>query len=284
MNLLFAIDNTFIEQLKTTLYSIRLHTTQPLTIFVLQEEKLAQTDELQQFCQRLAMVYHPVIIGSGSIFKEAPVSDRYPESIYYRLLAQNYLPEELNKILYLDADILCINDLQPLYDLPMGDNLYAAASHSKLTEVTTVINKVRLKNYESEGYFNSGVLLMNLAQIRQEVKEKEIATFIQKNQLNLFLPDQDILNGLYGDRILAIPDQLYNYDVRKNLTYEAISFGQWDLDWVISHTVLLHFCGKDKPWNKGYKGRYGALYKYIEQQKLMGSNLVVFPTPSTDNR
>ena len=122
--------------------------------------------------------------------------------------------------------------MQPLYELPLEDHLYAAATanHSKLTEVTTVINKVRLKNYESEGYFNSGAfLLMNLTQLRQEVKEKEIAAFIQKNQLNLFLPDQDILNGLYGDRILGIPDQLYNYDVRKNRTYETISIGHWDL-------------------------------------------------------
>ncbi|OTE83185.1 UDP-galactose--LPS alpha1,2-galactosyltransferase WaaW, partial [Escherichia coli] len=90
------------------------------------------------------------------IFKTAPVSDRYPESIYYRLLAQNYLPQQVEKILYLDADILCINDLRPLYELTLGDFLYAAASHSKLTEVTTVINKVRLRNYESEGYYNSG--------------------------------------------------------------------------------------------------------------------------------
>ncbi|WP_291291705.1 glycosyltransferase family 8 protein [Enterococcus sp.] len=268
MNLLFAIDDTFVEQLKTTLYSIWLHSSaKRFDVFVLQEEELIQTAELRQFCQGLEMDYHPVIIGTGSIFKQAPVSDRYPESIYYRLLAQNYLPKDLDKVLYLDADILCINDLQPLYDLMLEDYLYAAASHSKLTEVTTVINKVRLKNYESEGYFNSGVLLMNLAQLRQEVKEKEIAAFIQKNQLNLFLPDQDILNGLYGDRILAIPDQLYNYDVRKNRTYETISLGQWDLDWVINYTVLLHFCGKDKPWKKGYKSRYGSLYKYIAQQQ-----------------
>jgi UDP-glucose:(galactosyl)LPS alpha-1,2-glucosyltransferase len=268
MNLLFAIDDTFVEQLKTTLYSIWLHSSaKRFDVFVLQEEELIQTAELRQFCQGLEMGYHPVIIGTGSIFKQAPVSDRYPESIYYRLLAQNYLPKDLDKVLYLDADILCINDLQPLYDLMLEDYLYAAASHSKLTEVTTVINKVRLKNYESEGYFNSGVLLMNLAQLRQEVKEKEIAAFIQKNQLNLFLPDQDILNGLYGDRILAIPDQLYNYDVRKNRTYETISLGQWDLDWVINYTVLLHFCGKDKPWKKGYKSRYGSLYKYIAQQQ-----------------
>ena len=164
-----------------------LHTSASrLDAFVLQEKELAQTEKLNQFCHGLGIVYHPVIIGTGSIFKQAPVSDRYPESIYYRLLAQNYLPKDLDKVLYLDADILCINDLQPLYELPLEDHLYAAANHSKLTEVTTVINKVRLKNYESEGYFNSGVLLMNLTQLRQEVKEKEIAAFIQKNQLNLF--------------------------------------------------------------------------------------------------
>ncbi|WP_430610628.1 glycosyltransferase family 8 protein [Enterococcus sp. DIV0876] len=268
MNLLFAIDDRFSEQLKTTLYSIRQHTQQKeINVYVLQEQTLIKTEELHFFCQQFDMQYHPVVIGSGSIFKEAPVSDRYPESIYYRLLAQNYLPKDLERILYLDADILCINDLTPLYQLPLGEALYAAASHAKLTEMTTVLNKVRLGNYESEGYFNSGVLLMNLQQLRSEVKESEIAAFIKKNQLNLFLPDQDILNGLYGERIIAVPDHIYNYDVRKNRTYETISLGEWRMDWVIEHTALLHFCGKEKPWQKGYRGRFGALYKYIDRDR-----------------
>lgn len=99
MNLLFAIDDTFVEQLKTTLYSIWLHTSASrLDAFVLQEKELAQTEKLNQFCHGLGIVYHPVIIGTGSIFKQAPVSDRYPESIYYRLLAQNYLPKDLDKV------------------------------------------------------------------------------------------------------------------------------------------------------------------------------------------
>lgn len=273
MNLLFSIDDRFIEQLKTTLYSIKQHVNlEDMHVYVLQEQALLKTDELDFFCQKFDIQYHPVVIGSGSIFKEAPVSDRYPESIYYRLLAQNYLPNDLDRILYLDADILCINDLLPLYELPLGESLYAAASHAKLTEMTTVLNKVRLGNYESEGYFNSGVLLMNLRQLRNEVKEAEITAFIKKNQLNLFLPDQDILNGLYGDRIIAIPDHIYNYDVRKNRTYETISLGEWRLDWVIEHTALLHFCGKDKPWQKSYRGRFGALYKYIDRTRRKAEN------------
>ena len=71
MNLLFAIDDTFVEQLKTTLYSIWLHTSASrLDAFVLQEKELAQTEKLNQFCHGLGIVYHPVIIGTGSILNK----------------------------------------------------------------------------------------------------------------------------------------------------------------------------------------------------------------------
>ena len=114
---------------------------------------------------------------------------------------------------------------------------------------------------------------MNLVNIRQEVKAEAIYQFIETNQLSLFLPDQDILNGLYGERILAIPDQLYNYDVRKNATYELISKGNWDLNWVIENSVVLHFCGKDKPWYDNYSGRYGSVYKhYYHKANLVAAH------------
>lgn len=40
---------------------------------------------------------------------------------------------------------------------------------------------------------------------------------------------------------------------------------KYDLDWVIEHTAILHFCGKAKPWKKGYLYRFGLLYKHYEQ-------------------
>lgn len=263
MNILFSIDDKFVDQLKTLLFSIRQNTSSDsFQIYVLQKEELKRGQELANFCTQLHMDYFPLVMGEADFFKEAPISERYPETIYYRLVAQNYLPTELTRILYLDADILCINDLSPLYQTNIENKLYAAASHSKLTEVTMMINKVRLGNYESQGYFNSGVLLMNLKEIRKKVREADILAFIEKNQWSLLLPDQDILNSLYWEQILPLPDQLYNYDIRKNVTYEAISFGEWNLDWVIEHTVLLHFCGKDKPWLSGARGRFVSLYKH----------------------
>lgn len=61
------------------------------------------------------------------------------------------------------------------------------------------------------------------------------------------LPDQDILNALYGNRILEIDDAIWNYDARNYSSYLMRSYGQDDIQWVMQHTSILHFCGKAKP-------------------------------------
>ena len=104
---------------------------------------------------------------------------------------------------------------------------------------------------------------MNLEAIRHHVQRKDILDFIDKNRNRLILPDQDVLNGLYADRVMAIPDEIYNFDARYSLIYQAKSQGKWDLTWVIDHTVFLHFAGRDKPWKSNYRGRYSGLYKFI---------------------
>lgn len=265
MNLLFAIDDNVTQQLMTTLYSIKQNSTiDKYSVYVIQDKKLQETDRIKQFCQKLGMHYHPVIIKDNQ-FDQAPTTDRYPKTIYYRLLAYKYLPKNIKKILYLDVDILVINDLKPLYNLDLKDYWYAAASHVSL-DVTDNLNKLRLGNYETESYYNSGIMLMDLEAIRKNVKAQDIFDYINKMGRTLFLPDQDILNGLYGQNIMMIPDEIYNYDARMNPLYFAKSNGKWDIDWVIDHTVILHFCGRDKPWKLDYKERYSGLYKHYQHK------------------
>lgn len=273
MNLLFAIDDNFVQQLETVLLSIHLNTkSQEFNIYVLQKKRLAKEAELAAFCKQLKMTYHPVMV-KQSLFENAPVTDRYPITIYYRLLAHQMLPQDLHKILYLDADILCINDLSPLYNTALGNNLFASAIHASLTNTTDVINKIRLQNFGADGYYNSGVLLMNLDLMRQEVDANQIFDYIRRHIL--LLPDQDVLNALYSERIKTIPDQLYNFDTRNGKIYETISLGEWDLDWVIKNTVILHYCGREKPWlPTKNSGRLTALYKqYFHMTAKLQSSL-----------
>lgn len=201
------------------------------------------------------------------LFKQAPTTDRYPDTIYYRLLAGKFLPPTVTKILYLDADIICLNDFTNLYELDLGDNLYAAASHNEDDNFLDLVNKFRLQNFEMDSsYFNTGVLLMNLTLIRQVVKVADIMEYIDQNRTRLILPDQDVLNGLYADRVVALADEIYNYDARYSLIYQARSYNQYNLDWVMTNTVFLHFAGRDKPWKDSYTTRYAGLYKYLWRQ------------------
>ncbi|RSU13978.1 UDP-galactose--LPS alpha1,2-galactosyltransferase WaaW [Vagococcus acidifermentans] len=268
MNLLFAINSTFFNQLKTTLYSIFENNSHTFDIYVLNNDLTAdQISELERFCTRFDAQLYPVNV-PADWFADAPVSKRYPETIYYRLLAHSLLPQEVTRILYLDADILCINSLAKIYQTDVSDYLYAACYHPSVTGVTDTVNKIRLGTYENKGYYNSGVLLMNLENIRRTVFKEDVYRYIADNALTLLLPDQDVLNGLYGKDTLPLTDTLYNYDVRYYTIYKMLSEGEATLDWIMEHTVFLHYCGKNKPWQPKNTSKFAVLYKHYRQKAL----------------
>lgn len=272
MNLLFSIDDRFYQQLLTVLYSIHLNSSvDEVNVYVITTSQFHHCKELKHGCELLGMTYHSVIIPEDD-FKDAPVTDRYPTTIYYRLLAHCYLPQDLHRILYLDADLLCINDLMPLYNVDLSGYMYASAIHTNLTNATDVINKIRLQNFDADGYYNSGVLLMNLDEIRQRVEPTDIFNYIRDHIL--LLPDQDVLNALYGKYIRSVPDELYNFDARNLRIYETISMGKCTLDWVMKNTVILHFCGRQKPWLVTTNhGKFTALYKnYYQMMSTISKN------------
>ena len=192
--------------------------------------------------------------------------------MYYRLLAAQLLPEGLHRVLYLDPDTLVINPLRQLWETDLGGNIFAAASHKGKTELVSGINQVRLGT-ESK-YFNSGVLLIDLNAARAQVRPQDIFRYAEEKGKALLLPDQDILNALYGDRTLELDDTLWNYDARNYNTYLLRSGGVCDMDWVMRNTGILHFCGKSKPWRPGYVRRFGILYKhYIQLTRRTGAYL-----------
>ncbi len=147
----------------------------------------------------------------------------------------------------------------------MSDKLFAAAKHSGLTGVSDYVNKIRLAAYDAEGYYNSGVLLMNLSRMREVITSAEIFSYAKKHKDALILPDQDILNGLYGAQILSLDDGIWNYDARKFEKYFLTSQGERDMDFIMDHTAILHFCGKSKPWTKNYIGYFASLYKHYQR-------------------
>ncbi|MBQ4133017.1 MAG: glycosyltransferase family 8 protein [Desulfovibrionaceae bacterium] len=262
-NILITVDSRYLPHVQIMLSSIFINNPGCSYNFYLIHADIPASclSPLQILCERNNSRLLPVKVPEH-IFNDAPTGRYYSKAMYYRLLAHEFLPEHLEKILYLDPDILVINPLEQLYNLDMGDNLFAAAEHTWVPALSKYINMLRLGNYESGGYFNSGVMLLNLARQRREMDRAEIFDYVRRHWRELILPDQDVLNALYGHRILPLDDSLYNYDARLYQMYYLASGGEKDLGWVMENTAIIHFCGKTKPWLKNTKGKFAALYKH----------------------
>ena len=259
MRILVTLDEAYLPPLQVLLTSLHVnHPGESMEICLLHDGIPAEPlRAVERQCAQYGFSLRPVEV-DGAVFANAPVTRQYPQAMYYRLLAPHLLPEGLDRALYLDPDTLVINSLRPLWDLDLAGHLFAAASHTGKTELVHNLNQVRLKT--DREYFNSGVLLMDLAAARREIDPEEIFRYVAEHKKELLLPDQDLLNALYGRRILPLDDALWNYDARNYNNYRLRSAGAHDLSWVMEHTAILHFCGKAKPWKPNYIYRFGMLY------------------------
>lgn len=263
MNILVTLDSNYLKPLKVMLFSLFCNNPgQHFCIYLIYssitEEEI---EELQRFIEGYDNVLHSIKI-NNSYFEDAPEVMYYSKEMYYRLLSYKFIPKDLDKALYLDPDILVINPLDELYGMNMENNLYAAAYHVKIP--VKEINKFRLHAYDMEEYYNSGVLLMNLTLQREIIDENKIFNYVDKHKNRLIMPDQDILNALYSPQIKAINEIKYNYDPRYFNYNKIISNGKIDMDYIMSNTSIIHFCGKKKPWHRNYNGKFHALYKHYE--------------------
>ena len=96
---------------------------------------------------------------------DAPTTARYPQEIYYRIFAAKYLPQSIDKILYLDPDIIVNGSIKELYNINMDKHYFAAASHTGA--FMRKVNEIRLDMEIDAPYINSGVMLMNLKRLRE---------------------------------------------------------------------------------------------------------------------
>ena len=263
MNLLFCIDRRSLGQLAVCLRSIVKNGGGGYyRVFLLHSDL---DDHVRESLSRdfPCMKFHLLTVPQ-SMFHDFPVTARYPKQIYYRLAAPLLLPHDLDRVLYLDADTLVLNPLRGLYHMDFENNLFIACTHT--SQLLTALNRLRLRSDKAVHYINSGVLLMNLPVLRLVLDLGQMGRFVRERKLPLFLPDQDILTALYGDRVKLACTMRYNLSDRVLRQYNAQKGRKKrDLDWVRSHTVIVHYCGKNKPWRDHYRGTLGVFYDELFQ-------------------
>ena len=170
INILVTLNGKYLKQLFVLIKSISISNKEELfNLYLIYEDFCKEDFETINILKEQNKNFNIILMKmEDDVLKDAPTMKRYPKAMYYRIFAAKILPKEVEKVLYLDPDIVIINSLKELYNMDFEGNYFIGCSHIRKT--LKDFNKIRLRTKENIEYINSGMLLMNLSVLRKVQK------------------------------------------------------------------------------------------------------------------
>ncbi|MBO4356186.1 MAG: 1-acyl-sn-glycerol-3-phosphate acyltransferase [Clostridia bacterium] len=232
----FAVDDNYIDYLKVALASIIDNANDKsysYNFYVLHnglsKESRKKLSELKS--RRFRIIFSYVGNTLDQVFNRFKLRDYYTITTYYRIL----IPDTfvfIDKALYLDSDIVVLDDLSKLYNTDLGDNLLGAVSDASVQLFDEfMLYASKALNIEKEYYFNAGVLIMNLKKMRTTHMLRRIIELSRTTAFKV-AQDQDLLNVICRDSVTYLPR-----------SWNVMPVGEYSSDLSLIHYNLIY-----KPW------------------------------------
>ena len=241
MNILISVDQNYLDKAKTMLFSLSMHTKENILVFLLNHSlNNCEVIEFKNYMMKLCKIEVVEIDVRRTELDDYPiVDDNYTIEMYYRILAQFLLPKEVERVLWLDCDIIIQKDIVNFYTQDFNNAKYVVCIDRENDTKQMIKHKIELGFLDNFRYFNSGVMLMNLNMLRETTNKNDIIKRIETIKDKLLYPDQDALNVLYAGQVKYADYNEYNYQIG------------WDKK--ISPNIekkiaILHYCSANKPW------------------------------------
>lgn len=202
-----------------------------------------------------------------SCFAIKKFGKRISMATYYRCMFSAILPDDVEKVLYWDCDIVVLGDISEFWNTDLSGCGAACIEDIGKDEDERY---ERLHYDRSYSYFNAGVLLINLDYWREHKVDKQCVEYFQTYPERILFNDQDLLNVvLHKDKVFVplkwnMQDGFYRYGMDKKVA-DWNSFRE-----ELLHPVILHYTNK-KPWN--YDSMHplrSEYYKYLDMTPWQG--------------
>lgn len=180
----------------------------------------------------------------------------FSNTTYYRLFIPELYPE-YDKAVYIDSDTVCLSDIAELYNTDMGDNLIAGIPDGVIQAIDIfkdyVERVVGVADYNN--YFNAGVIVMNLKELRDYKFEEKFIYMLEKIKFEV-AQDQDYLNRLCKGRV-KILDYSWNRmpvmgktEEKINLIHYNLGAKPWYFDNVVYQEYFWEYAKKTEFYNE----------------------------------
>ncbi len=269
MNILVAFDEKYLPHTKVMLASLRASMPEEeIDVYYLYKEISDKAlAELKDDLKKKNNINLISIKFKNNPFEGVQVGMHFTIETMYRLMAASLLPRSLDRVLWLDGDIVINHSISAFYNVDFeGSSIAACKGRGKIEN-----HNKRLGLSDKHIYFNAGVLLMNLEKMRSDNATKRFVDIMNSYGNRLSFNDQDILNIAYtGSDIKYFDSKVYNCQIGRDFKIEKDQLPSF-----LDTCCVLHFAAAAKPWNNTYINGLEKLYwKYALQDKRYREYLI----------
>ena len=173
------------------------------------------------------------------------------KATYYRFFIHEFFSTDVDKVVYLDSDILINDSLVDLYEVDLGHHLLAAVPQIGGSHVE------RLGLPSNSGYFYAGVLVVNLKKWRDDNISQRLIQYSEEHQDIIRWGDQDCLNAIAAGQWLKLSKKFNFYHGFAKEEFAAYKHIK---------PSIIHYSGSVKPWHHMSSHPYKSLYwQYLRQ-------------------
>ena len=271
MNILFTLNNAFVPQAATCMCSIfeNNKSMSEINIYLIASNiSIDNKQKLINFAERYGRKVHLINLGEISDLIDFDFdTNGWSSIVLARLFLDKLLPDDINRILYLDGDTLVLKDISNFYNIDLGDKVLGMCP-----EPTVDKERRKFLALGEVPYHNSGVLLIDLKRWRREEIGKKVIDFYKLHDGKLFAPDQDALNGALNKDIatLSISYNYFNiydtypYRILKQLSFPSDFISKNEFLEIKKSPSIIHYLGEERPWRKGNTHRF--VKQYLDYQ------------------
>ena len=201
-----------------------------------------------------------------SILSGFTITDHISLATYYRILLPTIMPDHINKILFLDADIVVLQDLGEIYDSDIREHACAVVE-TPISKESSHLRELRMKG---ERYFNAGVMLINLEYWRQRSITTRLLSWINDYPGKLRFWDQDALNAVLEGKWLRLEPKWNATHAFFISPQEFPEFSREETHDAINNPAIIHFTGggSNKPWRADSVHPKAGVYWYFFDQTI----------------
>ncbi len=265
--IVYNIDNNFAPHCATSIASLLKNSSDKYLIhfFIISDSlseenknNLLKTSQLKQ--SQLTFID---IDPNNNEFSRFFVKPTWGHLIFYRIKMPSLL-RDYSKGIYLDSDTVITSDITELFEIDISNHLLGAVDEYELTSATAEKQSKKLNLPVNLGYFNSGVLLLNLEKMREEKFEQQCIDLLSSDIHPLLsYPDQDALNIITNGNFLHLPFT-WNFQVFSLRSNPNLKEDQ-------KLPKIIHFSAITKPWDskpKQYSYQISLEKFTIKKQRL----------------